>query len=192
MKRLTIYLLLLILILGPGCTKIKQQPRTQQKQTVQPKAVYLTSETGGQITEKELTAHPEILVVHSGEDLKKALPKYQVAIWVDKNAVKLIDKTWFNEIPQKSYPTALLGHGSADYAFSLIGGFTINYDIRLSSRSPNIAGFSVWMLTGSPFDKPANGYFLRGYPPPVTAETVLSKTNKLLEGLNPEDNRKIR
>lgn len=191
MKKLTIYLLLLSFVLGSGCiaAKSKQPPKTQLKP--QTKAVYLTYQKGGQITKKELSSHPEILVVHSGEELKKAVLKHQAAIWVDKNAIKLVNKSWFEEIPQKSYPTALLGYGSANYAFTLIGGFTLDYDLSLSP-SPNIAGFSVWMLTSPPFDKPAHGYFLRGYKPPVTAEKVLSKTNKLLEGLNPEDNRKIR
>lgn len=163
----------------------------KKQEKVPVKAVYLVSKQGGELSQKELEAHPEVLIVHSGDELKSFIKENYAAIWIDKNAVKLINKSWFGEMPQKSYPTALLGYGSANYAFTLIGGFTLDRDIGLRPN-PNITGFSIWMITSSPFEKPVHGYFLRGYPAPVTAEKVLSKTNKLLEGLNPENDTKIR
>jgi hypothetical protein len=67
------------------------------------KAVYLVADGGGQLSESDLKAHPEIVVVHSQQELASEM-KGQVAVWIDKNAVKRVDLNWLQVEPQEHYP----------------------------------------------------------------------------------------
>ena len=79
------------------------------------RAVYLV-QGQGQLDPAELAAHPEVAVVHTWADFQR-LAQTKVALWIDKDAVDLVDRQWLNEAPQRSYPLAIVGYSSALYAF---------------------------------------------------------------------------
>ena len=67
---------------------------------VQPKAIYLVASGWGQLSESDLRAHPEVIVANSQQELANHVES-QVAIWIDKNAVKVVDLNWLQSEPQK-------------------------------------------------------------------------------------------
>ncbi len=172
MKKIYFLFCCILLIITLGC----------QQNQAKIKAIYLVPNSGGVISQKDLEAHPEIKVIHTADELKLSA-KYNVAIWVDKHAVNLIEKEWFEQWPQKSYVTAFIGCGDVAYAHNLIGGFWVT---GIFVHDPKLPGFSVWKLWRE--DSTGKSAFLMGYTEPVTIQNVLSKTDILLEGKNPKVN----
>lgn len=81
------------------------------------RAVYLVNGSGV-LTPSDLQAHPEILVVHSFDELA-AHAQSKVAIWIDKSATPFEDSSWLNEAPQAWYPMAMVGYHDTLYSFKV-------------------------------------------------------------------------
>jgi len=141
-------------------------------------AIYLV-QGQGQLDPAELAAHPEVAVVHTWADFQR-LAQTKVALWIDKDAVDLVDRQWLNQAPQRSYPLVVVGYSSALYAFrEALPAFGISGPYIDWSTATVGPGFSVWMLrdeTGASHAADMKGY--QGVP---TVPAILEKTNALLE-----------
>src|SRR3972149_229761 len=123
-------------------------------------AVYLVKHPG-QLSLDDLQAHPEVAVTGSFDDFKQHA-QTKVALWIDKNAIELLDQQWLREAPQKYYPLALVGYNEPLYAFrealpvAQIEGPAMDWSTM--TLEP---GFSIWMIraeTGSSLSAFMNGY----------------------------------
>ena len=117
------------------------------------KAVYLVHGQG-ELDQSELAKHPEIAVTGSFEKFK-GYAKQRVALWIDKNALTMIDKDWLRYKPQVYYPMVLIGYGDDNYSFeNKLGMSCIIYGDpflcasldKLSANRPAPPGFSVLQL----------------------------------------------
>jgi hypothetical protein len=86
-----------------------------QAPTAQIRAAYLV-EQGGQLPEAELKKHPEILVTSSFGEFQQAAHN-RMALWIDKNAIQLVDSQWLDVLPQSSYPIILVGYNDTLLSF---------------------------------------------------------------------------
>ena len=142
------------------------------------RAVYLVQHPG-QLSLDDLQAHPEVAVTSSFDEFKQHA-QMKVALWIDKNAIELLEQQWLHETPQKYYPLALVGYNEPLYAFrdalpvAQIEGPAMDWStITLEP------GFSVWMIrddTGSSLSA-----FMRGYNQKPSVQGILDITNGLLE-----------
>jgi len=156
------------------------------------RAVYLVSGKG-ELDQTELTKHPEVVVTGSFKKFKE-YAKQRVALWIDKNAINLVNHTWFYHEPQLYYPVVLVGYGDENYSFGNMLGINGVGDDPFSSsnelstnRRPD-PGFSVRQL--EKFNLP-NDYLGFPYPKVVInegyrykphVEGILNITNGLLDG----------
>lgn len=149
----------------------------------QPKAVYIVANGGGQLSESDLRAHPEIVVVRSQQELASET-KDQVAVWIDKNAAQLVDLNWLRSEPQRRYPIFLIGYSNALYSFrEQLPAFMIigpHVDWSTQQLEP---GFSVWKLTKQTGS--STSAYMTGYAKPPTVDRLLLVTNALLKGEPP-------
>jgi len=139
------------------------------------KAVYLV-QGEGQLTQDDLKSHPEVLITNSFDDFKK-FARSKVSLWIDINAVELVDAEWFREKPQRFYPVVLVGIGDELCSFMVTlwivdlegpGGYECN---------PLPPGFSINIqLTDT-------GGNWHGYKQTPTVQGILDITNPLLEGV---------
>lgn len=159
-------------------------PTSTQAQPVQPKALYLVL-AQGQLAADDLKAHPEVVVVHSAQELRE-LGRREVALWIDRDAIGLVDQAWLHAAPQKYYPVVLVGYNDALYSFrEKLGGFGIigpYVDWNARRLEP---GFSVWKLKEQ--TSASTSAFMQGYDGAPTVEAILAKTNGLLEGQHVRD-----
>lgn len=140
------------------------------------KAIYLVR-GNGQITSEDLRSYPEVIVTDNFDELKE-FAKAKVSLWVDVNAVDLVDMEWLGENPQKYYPVAVVGNSKADCVFF----YNLNY-FHFEAPPPGdenyckeiSPGFSVNLLK-----KDANGN-LKGIDQVPTVQSLLDITNPLLE-----------
>jgi len=157
---------------------VTKQNAASNQLTPDTKAVYLMPPTGGQITEEDLNAHPEILPVYDFASLSSKTNRY-VAIWIDKDAVDLLPERWINQKPQKYYPIVLVGYSNALYSmreklYLPISGPKVDW-----SKQKLGPGFSVWMIEKeTPNERSA---FMKGYARPATAERILEVSSELLK-----------
>ena len=142
-------------------------------------AVYLVKHPG-QLSLEDLQLHPEVAVTSDFDDFKQHA-QTKVALWIDKNAIELLDQQWLREAPQKYYPLALVGYNEPLYAFrealpvAQIEGPAMDWSTM--TLEP---GFSVWMIrdeTGSSLSA-----FMNGYNQMRSVQGILDITNALLEG----------
>jgi putative nigrescin immunity protein NigD len=148
------------------------------------KAVYLTH-AGGELSEEDLRAHPQVIVVQSFDELKKQANQ-KIALWIDKSATPFDSEQedWINAAPQAYYPLALIGTSDTLYAFRDL--------LRLrglqgpASRYPgyDASGFSVIQREppADPNTAPINVPLMHGYDQKPTVQSILEITNDLLEG----------
>ena len=139
-------------------------------------AIYLVQGIG-QLSQEDLQAHPEVIVLSSFDDFKK-LANNKTALWIDINAAGLVDRNWLTEKPQRFYPIVLVGNSDTLCSFrDTLGGFGIieGPDADCSSPAP---GFSVWMLEQD--ESSHKSAFMRGYEQVPRVEDILAKTNPLL------------
>lgn len=142
------------------------------------KALYLV-QGGGELNADDLQSHPEVLATESFE-VYKTFAGSRVALWVDKNAVELVDQEWLHEEPQKNYPLVLVGYNDPLYAFrDVLDGFGIEGPVVDWSKENLEPGFSVWMLLEKT-ESPQSAVF-RGYQEVPTVQGILAVTNQLLE-----------
>ena len=79
------------------------------------RAVYFVH-SPGQLSRAELNQHPEIFVT-SSSTLFQSLARQRIGLWVDKNVLPLDDSSWFDQMPQASYPIIVIGYGDGLHAF---------------------------------------------------------------------------
>jgi len=173
--RMTIITFVLFSTVLAACSPAAE-PATQP--TTSPfQAVYLVQHPG-QLSLDDLQAHPEVAVTENFDEFKQhALTK--IALWIDRNAVSLVDNQWLRDTPQKNYPVVLVGESNELCAFkeSLRVSDIEGPQADCSAEAP---GFSVWMLredTGSSVSA-----FMKGYSQTPTVQNILDITNALLEG----------
>jgi hypothetical protein len=140
------------------------------------KAIYLVQENG-QLSKADLQAHPEVRVTSSFEEFRK-LAKNKTSLWIDVNAVKLVDKDWLKEKPQRFYPIVFIGFSDTLCAFrETLGGFGIIQGPYVDCSSPP-PGYSIWMLEEE--NSSSVSAFMRGYEEVPTVKNILEKTDPLL------------
>ena len=157
-------LFLLIVLFAMGCASKPETPI---------KAVYLVREAG-QLSREDLQTHPEVVVTDNFDTLKK-IAQTKVAIWIDINAVDLVDLEWLSQSPQALYPVVLVGNGDETCSFfNTIHYFTFEMPCCLdcSSHPP---GYSVNIQTDM-----SQGH-MQGYEKTPTVQDILDITNPLLE-----------
>ncbi len=144
------------------------------------RAVYLV--TGpGVLTPSDLQAHPEILVVHSFDELA-AHAHSQVAIWIDKSATPFDHSSWLNEAPQAWYPMVMVGYHDTLYSFkNMLGLCCFSGPIIDWSTVRLEPGFSVIQREDSGGNFPQATY-LQGYDQAPSAGDILAITDALLDG----------
>jgi len=79
------------------------------------KAIYLVQE-GGQLSQEDLQAHPEVIATNNFEEFKN-LAKSKVALWIDINSMGLVDLGWLGTSPQMFYPVVVVGNSNDTCVF---------------------------------------------------------------------------
>jgi len=161
------------------------------------RAVYLVRDQGV-LSSNDLQAHQEVLVVHSTEEFRDAA-RSKIALWIDKNAIDLIEKRsepWISQTPQRYYPVVLVGVSDPQYAFpNLIHvaypfegppapGWPEEYQATPDPNSKG-QGFSVWILLED--SEARKSAWNPGFEKTPTVEDILDITNPLLEGKDPSN-----
>ena len=177
-ETLKVFLLPILLLVLLRCSPISLDEPSglpSESKNAGIRAVYLV-QWNGQLSENDLADHPEVLVVHTFMELQEIAATNAVDLWIDRDAVELVDSDWLHQEPQKYYPLVLVGFNDPPYAFreQLTGfgieGPGINWDTK--SLDP---GFSIWILQAeSEFSSSA---FIKVYPEEATVQSILNITN---------------
>lgn len=175
---LKVFLLPILLLVLLSCSPISLDVPSglpSESKNAGIRAVYLVHGSG-QLSKNDLADHLEILVVYTFMELQDIAATHVVDIWIDKNAVELVDSDWLYQEPQKYYPLVLIGFNDPLYSFreQLTGfgieGSEINWDTN--SLEPD---FSIWILKAeSEFSSSA---FIKVYPEEATVQSILNITN---------------
>ena len=183
MKSFTVLMIMLLLV---GCAPIAisaESPSTNQSDTNIISAIYLV-QGQGQLAASDLGLHPEVMVTNSFDDFKQ-LSQAKVALWIDKNAVSLVNMDWLHQAPQKYYPLMLVGYNDALYSFrETLLGFPISGPAIDWSTVTLEPGFSVWMIREETSSSIST--YMMGYAQPPTVDAILTITNALLKSGPPE------
>jgi hypothetical protein len=106
---------LTLFLIGVACAPVPTAPPSIR-------AVYLVRGRG-QLSPDDLQKHPEVLVTNSFDELKQHAQK-PVALWIDKNAVRLLraqeptsGARWLDQAPQADYPIVLVGYSNTLFSF---------------------------------------------------------------------------
>ena len=143
---------------------------------VSTRVAYLVQEEG-QLPRTELDKHPEILVTHSFEEFQKAA-RQRISLWIDKNAIQLVEEGWLDKMPQASYPIVLVGTSDTLYSFRDLLGLCCfqGPGIYPDADAP---GFSVIeRKSGRPV---ATIIMLQGFKQTPTVDDILKISNDLLD-----------
>jgi hypothetical protein len=150
------------------------------------KAVYLVNGEGPSARERE--RHPEVRIVHTFEDLKRAASE-RTAVWIDAGALGILGekgKEWVIQMSRKKYPFVLVGYNNALYSFrEQLDCFLISGPGPIDwSRYELTPGFSVIMLEEKKLEGGAVEVRgpMRGYKQEPTFDAILAVTNRLLAG----------
>ena len=158
--------ILFVMLFFTGCTAQQETPG---------KAVYLVRDVG-QLSPDDLQLHPEVTVTDDFEKLKE-IAQTKVAIWIDINAVDVVDLDWLSQSPQALYPVVLVGNGDeACSFFDTVHYFSFEIPCCLECSSPP-PGFSVNIQLGV-----SEGH-MQGYEKTPTVQDILDITNPLLDGI---------
>ncbi len=142
------------------------------------RAVYLV-QPGGQLPQADLSRHPEIRVTGNFADFKQAA-RQRIALWIDKNAIPLVEQGWLDDIPQATYPIILVGYNYPWYAFGLQLRICCFMGHLESDFSNAVPGFSVIERDGD--GSSAQVIFIQGYNEIPTVDAILKISNDVLEG----------
>ena len=146
-------------------------------------AIYLTPESGGQLTKEELSNYPEVISVTTFNELKNSVSE-KTAIWLDKDSLNLIDLKWLQKEAASNLPIVLIGYNNALYSFrDKLDVFGIQGPRVDWSQKKLEPGFSVGMLK----EPNSSSAFMKGYNSTPDVKQILSITNMLLEGKVPKD-----
>jgi hypothetical protein len=177
--------IMLMLLLG-GCVPIAIRAERLGTNPPEPNgipAIYLV-QGQGQLAASDLRSHPEVMVTHSFDEFKQH-SQAKVALWVDKNAVSLVNMDWLHQAPQKYYPLALIGYNDALYSFrERLAGFPISGPAIDWSTATLEPGFSVWMIREETSSSLST--YMKGYAQPPTVDAILTITNALLKAGPPK------
>ncbi len=150
-------------------------------------AVYLI-QGEPQIPFEDLSEHPEILVVTTFTEFQKAAST-EIQLWIDKEAVDLVDVGWLRSEPQKYYPLVFVGYNDPSRVFAEFGRHFLTGRIILDLESNQSGdGFSVDIpLQNKDYpDRPGFPAFIRGYDWVPSSQSILdivytvSKTKSLV------------
>ena len=148
------------------------------------RAIYLTPQDGGQLSIREIEDHQGILMVHSFSDLKEEF-QAKYAIWIDKDAIYMIEMEWLHDEPQMYSPLVLIGYNDALYSFrEQLTGFEIEGVYVDCSKQSLEPGFSVWILTEK--TEKSTSSFMKGYGEAPSVNQIIAVTDMLLEGNLPQ------
>jgi hypothetical protein len=176
-SRILVYITLIALCTGCSMLTKNFVLPTATPMPISLQAIYLV-EAQGQITSEDLQAHPEVFVTDSFDVLMRYSTN-KVALWIDKNAVHLVNNLWLNEPPQKYYPIVLVGYNNWLYSFrDQLNIFMIQGPYVDWSKMTLEPGFSVGMLTKESANETAA--FAKEYSEMPTATRILEITNELL------------
>ncbi len=146
--------------------------------TISLRAVYLV-QPGGQLPQAELSQHPEIRVTGNFADFKQAA-RQRIALWIDKNAIPLVEEGWLDQLPQSAYPLIVLGYNEPWYAFGYQLQICCFTGIIMEDTSVLRSGYSVMARENGDISAP--GSLLEGFKETPTVDTLLQISNDLLEG----------
>ncbi len=169
-RRLRLFFIFLAAGILAACDPPVSSPSIRAAYLVQP---------GGQLSAADLAGYPEILVTGRFEEFQQAARR-RVALWIDRNAIQLVEEGWLDEMPQASYPIVLVGYNYPYYAFGLQLGiccFLGHFETDHSGFEP---GFSVIKRdSGDGSTQPA---FLQGFKEIPSVDAILRISNDLLDG----------
>jgi hypothetical protein len=167
MKKLLTCLLLLFLL--PACGS---------PSAARMRAAYLVKPPG-QLSQADLDRHPEIFVTASFAAFQQAARR-RIGLWIDKDALTLVDSTWLDQSPQSAYPIIVIGYN--DTLRSFRDGLTIccfqgpaNPDYSASEP-----GFSVILRRSGEMGAPT--IMLQGFKQIPRVDDILRLSNDLLDG----------
>lgn len=183
MKSFSVIMIMLLLV---GCKPMAtsaENPSSNQSEPNIISAIYLV-QGQGQLAASDLRLHPEVMVTNSFDEFKRH-SQAKVALWIDKNAVSLVNMDWLHQAPQKYYPLVLVGYNDALYSFrETLLGFPISGPAIDWSAVTLEPGFSVWMIREETSSSIST--YMMGYAQPPTVDAILTITNALLKGGPPE------
>ena len=183
MKSFTVIMIMLLVV---GCAPIAinaEKPGTNQSEPNRILAIYLV-QNQGQLAASDLRLHPEVMVTNSFDEFKR-LSHAKVALWIDKNAISLVNMDWLHQAPQKYYPLALIGYNDALYSFrETLAGFPISGPAVDWSTVTLEPGFSVWMIREETSSSLST--YMKGYAQSSTVDAILTITNALLKSGPPK------
>ena len=105
-ETLKVFLLPLLLLVLRRCSPISlYKPSTllSESKNAGIRTIYLV-QGSSQLSENDLADHPEVLVVYTFKELQDIATNNVVDLWIDKDAVDLVDPDWLHQEPQKDYP----------------------------------------------------------------------------------------
>jgi hypothetical protein len=168
--------LFLAVVLTTACAPFAAAPPTP----VPIRAVYLV--TGpGVLAPSDVQGHPEILVVHSFDQLA-AHTHGKVALWIDKSATPFDHSSWLNDAPQAYYPLVLVGYHDTLYSFKYMLSICCFLGPIVDWRMVRVEpGFCVIQREdlGGPIPQATFGQCYDQVP---TAGDILAITDALLDG----------
>jgi hypothetical protein len=166
-----------LLLLSSACA-----PAVAPYTPVPIRAVYLV--TGqGVLTPNDVQAHPEILVVHSFDELAAHISR-PVAIWIDKSSTPFGSVDWLNAAPQAWYPMVLVGYNNPLYSFDRMMDVCCFSGPAVIDWGRLEPGFSVIQREDAGGGFP-QATFIQGYDQAPAAGDILAITDALLAGLYP-------
>ena len=172
-KYKSIFLLCIIVVILGFCI----QAYISSEKTIT-KAIYLVPQNGGLLNKRELKKYPEVNVVNDFSSLKK-LFRENTAIWIDKDAIKMVDPKWLHEESQNHAPLVLVGYNNVLYSFrEKLSGFGIVGPNVDWSQENLESGFSIWMLKSE--TNSSTFSFMEGYDLSPSVKQILSITNNLI------------
>jgi hypothetical protein len=161
-------IILLALILISACGAPTSTPSIQ--------AAYLVQGLG-QLPQEEVDPHPEILVTHDFEEFKQPACD-RIGLWIDKNAIQLVEEGWLDRMPQASYPIILVGSSDTLHSFRDLLGLCcfLGPAIYPDADAP---GFSVIERTSG---EPGAGIIVvQGFKQTPKVVDILKISNDLLD-----------
>lgn len=174
--KFTIFCILIITILSLiGCTNKNENTA---------KAIYLTPKDGEQLTKEDISKYPEVTCVSDFKDFKKLVTK-NTAIWIDKDAVDLLDLNWIQKEAESKIPIVLIGYNNDLYSFrEKLSCYDIQGPYIDWSKQRLEPGFSIGMLKEQ--TETSRSVFMKGYDTKPDTKQILSLSIMLLEGKFPE------
>jgi len=132
-------------------------------------AVYLTAGPGV-LSKEDLARHPEVVVVSTSEQLKSNVSS-RVSVWIDTNAIHILDYRWAHDPPQRYYPWVIVGVADVRKLPSGMSG-----PAPAPGRAPE-PGFGMWMLTRE--DERTQGGIPQNFKEKPTVEGILKEIRSL-------------